>query len=142
MNYDRPNYEVTSSIVCEDVRIEGNGKEILIGVYNETIIVGAMPYAFPKLCFRFTARVKKPDLLVCAYKLIDPHGNALVDYPVVPVSPYLVGEATIFGFVASVVFNAEGEYVASFGIGEPPIPTMRFTVRKPTTAEEVAKVGG
>lgn len=33
----------TTVVVCEDIRIEGNGKHILIGVYPTDMIVGQFP---------------------------------------------------------------------------------------------------
>ena len=38
-----PKVEVLSAIVCDDVREENNGKEILIGVYSGTIAVQEIP---------------------------------------------------------------------------------------------------
>jgi|SRR5208282_3942853 len=48
----KQNVRVSSFIVCDDVRREYNGKEILIGVYNNVIIFPALPSVMPNLVFR------------------------------------------------------------------------------------------
>lgn len=40
---DRPQLEVKHVIVCDDIRREDNGKEILIGVYSGGIVVPSFP---------------------------------------------------------------------------------------------------
>lgn len=38
-----PSPQVVSALVCEDVRIERNGKHLLIGVYPSDIVMGQVP---------------------------------------------------------------------------------------------------
>ena len=38
-----PKVEILSAVVCDDVREENNGKEILVGVYSGTIAVQEIP---------------------------------------------------------------------------------------------------
>jgi hypothetical protein len=39
------------SLLCDDVRVESNGKFIVIGVYTPNIHVPTLPFALPTLCF-------------------------------------------------------------------------------------------
>jgi hypothetical protein len=41
----RPTLEVKYAIVCDDIRTEDNGKDIIIGVYNDKILVRSFPAA-------------------------------------------------------------------------------------------------
>ncbi len=38
------------TILCDDIRREVGGKASLIGVYNDVILVSAIPHIFSKLC--------------------------------------------------------------------------------------------
>lgn len=38
-------------LVCDDVRVEINGKFIIIGLYTPNILVPQLPFAFPSLTF-------------------------------------------------------------------------------------------
>ena len=39
------------TIVCDDIRKENNGKRLLIGVYNDSILLPAFPCTLAALCF-------------------------------------------------------------------------------------------
>jgi hypothetical protein len=49
-------YSIIHTIICDDVRREDNGKEILIGVYNDTIVLETTPTMLPVFAVRFLAR--------------------------------------------------------------------------------------
>lgn len=66
-------YQVKSIIVCDDVRREDNGKEILIGVYTDTIVtVKEPPIVLPKLCIRIQLSTKKSEFKNVSCKIISP----------------------------------------------------------------------
>jgi hypothetical protein len=58
-------YVLKSLIVCDDVRSEASGKDIIIGVYNDSIVFKAFPALLPKLSFRIMliANTKIRDLI-------------------------------------------------------------------------------
>jgi hypothetical protein len=39
------------TLICDELRIENNGKLIIIGVYGSTILVPQIPFVFPSLTF-------------------------------------------------------------------------------------------
>jgi len=47
-------YLLHSLLVCDDIRMEANGKAIIIGVYDEAIIFQSFPAAMPKLMLRLS----------------------------------------------------------------------------------------
>lgn len=53
-------FEVVNALVCEDVRREINGKEILIGVYGSAIVVPSFPLDLNVMCW-FQVRAPKGD---------------------------------------------------------------------------------
>lgn len=53
-------FEIVNALVCEDVRREVNGKEILIGVYGNAIVVPSFPVDL-NLMFWFQARAPQGD---------------------------------------------------------------------------------
>lgn len=42
-----PNFEISAVVICDDVRKEASGKDILIGVYGGGILVPSFPVAIP-----------------------------------------------------------------------------------------------
>ena len=36
-------------MICDDVRVEDNGKTIIIGIYHDNIIVPGLPFVMPNL---------------------------------------------------------------------------------------------
>jgi hypothetical protein len=39
--------EIAATVICDDVRQEVNGKQIIIGVYGNRIVVSSMPFGIP-----------------------------------------------------------------------------------------------
>ena len=46
------NFTLRSMIICDDLRREDNGKDIIIGVYNDDLVFGSFPGAVSALFFR------------------------------------------------------------------------------------------
>jgi hypothetical protein len=51
--------KIKSLIICDDVREERSGKEILIGVYAGAIVFPKFPARLPKLVFRIDVQILK-----------------------------------------------------------------------------------
>jgi len=66
--------KITSIIVCDDVRKEITGKDILIGVYSGTINVSAYPVTFP-IALWFEIEPDEAGDLNCGVKIETPSGN-------------------------------------------------------------------
>jgi hypothetical protein len=57
-------FNVTAVVLCDDIRFELNNKQILVGVYNGTIVVSSFPAEFP-VCWwiqTFASEVGKFEL--------------------------------------------------------------------------------
>ena len=101
--------DLQSSLLCDDVRQERNGKFILIGLFD-ALGVPAFPAVFQRLCivnrwccgegtFMQRSRILKPD------------GDALVEgKPVKVVLPHAEATATSVEFFVNVRFETEGTY--------------------------------
>jgi hypothetical protein len=69
-------YKVEHVIVCDDVRREDNGKELLIGVYNHAIIVAEdPPYTLMKLCFRILVDLRSTGKKKMVFVINTPSGR-------------------------------------------------------------------
>lgn len=76
MSEDTPDAAVTpvSVIVCDDIRQEISGKQILIGVYSEDIIVQSLPTTLT-LCFWIQVLRKNSYGGNAKIRVTDPSGN-------------------------------------------------------------------
>ena len=101
--------DLQSSLLCDDVRQERNGKFILIGLFD-ALGVPAFPAVFQRLCIvnrwccgegEFTQRSR----------IIKPDGNALVAGKFVKVVlPHSEATATSVEFFVNVRFETQGTY--------------------------------
>jgi hypothetical protein len=71
-------YQVRSVIVCDDVRREGNGKELLIGVYPSAITLPAIPTVMPALCVRMEVVAKKLRYKIASCAIFGPDKKQIV----------------------------------------------------------------
>lgn len=69
-----PNLRILSAVICDDVRAEDNGKELLIGVYSGTITVHAIPsLPLPLRCW-INMKIEGPYATRLQFRAID-HNN-------------------------------------------------------------------
>lgn len=65
-------YSVIHTIICDDVRKEDNGKEILIGVYNDTLILDPIPAVIPSFAMRFLITTSQQEYTNVGGNIIGP----------------------------------------------------------------------
>jgi len=63
---------IRSVILCDDVRQEVTGKEILIGVYNDSMIFPSLPGSLKQLILRISCDLLDKDLKTAVISLRDP----------------------------------------------------------------------
>lgn len=73
------NADVSSVIICDDVRKELNGKDILIGVYSGTINVPAYPTVF-HAAFWIEIEPQGVGTIPCHFRIDMPSGNPPVEF--------------------------------------------------------------
>jgi hypothetical protein len=139
-------YDVVSALVCDDIREERSGKEILIGVYNSAIIFNQFPARWPRLTFRVGLKLRRADFKRVRAKIIDKHGKQLfsMDQPVEPPPPALINsddEAIIAFTVNNLTFPEPSRYTVSLAFDSEPEPVFHFQVRGPASDEEARRTG-
>jgi hypothetical protein len=71
-----------SAILCDEVRVENTGKEILIGVYQGQIHTANMPLQMPSLTIRFEFDFKGRTVDSFKMRMLDPNSNKLFEQDV------------------------------------------------------------
>src|ERR1700733_953063 len=89
-------YSIAYFMICDDVRIEKTGKEIIIRAYNDTLITNMFPFAMPTICLRVSVREERPHKN-STIMIKRPDGETLVSFTA-PVNYTNLGEQTIFNF--------------------------------------------
>ena len=134
-------FTLSAFIVCDDIRSEATGKDMLIGVYADAIILPRFPARLPKLCFRVTVTditVEKPKAFT--FYVHDTEGKARLQFEQVLPDNFPTAHST-FTFVAnSPAFDKPTELVASFGIDCVPTPIGRIAIREAATDDERARI--
>jgi hypothetical protein len=92
--------KLISAVVCDDIRTELNGKDILIGCYNDTIVIPSVPSVLPSLFFRLLFKSEFSGTSKFNLTLFDPEGK------------------TVFGTLGEMFVVRENEPIAvKIGIG-------------------------
>jgi hypothetical protein len=124
-----------SFIVCEDVRTEINGKQILIGAYAGAILAESLPAFWPIFAMRVEVSPKKDTYEGVQLKIEKPNGTLLSIFDMTNVKIRDVAYPAALVFQRSpMAFDMEGDYAVSLAMDCKPINIGSFTVaiRKPT----------
>lgn len=119
---------VRYALVCDDIREEKSGKETLVGVYSNKIIVGGLPAVLPKLCFRIRITpIRRP--LDISLSLRAPEGGDSITglKAVLPARAEESGEHTLNLVMSPFVLKAEGEYSLIVEHGGKEETALKFT---------------
>jgi hypothetical protein len=79
MKADLPNIEIRSAVICEQIRKEVNGKDILIGVYSADLIVASFPAIVP-LSFWLMLFADRPGPLALEFRILGVDGAAIAGF--------------------------------------------------------------
>ena len=123
-------YRVRSWLICDDVRIESNGKYILIGVYSGNITLRKpLPVTLPMLAFWIQLDLQKIEYGNYELRLLDPRkreaahfrGSARFARPDEP--------GVLICMTGPITLSSYGSYSVEFGMDGPPQLLGAFTVR-------------
>jgi hypothetical protein len=139
-------FEARSIIICDDVRAEAGGKQMIFGLYDEEILVQSFPVVLPKLCFRISTRVYGSDPKTISFKIHGKDGQEIVNFsgPHAPdPQQSIIGGYRRYGSLFAVqpcVFTAPGTFTISMGMDGPPRKVGEFYVVLPRNAEERSRL--
>jgi hypothetical protein len=126
--------KVINVLVCDDIRREMSGKEILIGAYADVIIVKQIPIKLRSLFVRVLFRISEGTERKFIFKLIDPNKRTIVEGEGSFEVKKTTEPATLPLALGEVEFHAQGIYTIHVSIGGGPTRKVgEFLVR---TAEE------
>ncbi|MCU0294065.1 MAG: hypothetical protein MUF10_19125 [Thermoanaerobaculaceae bacterium] len=83
----RPSAEVVDVIFCDQVRVENNGKLLLLGMYLNTIVVAKLPCMIPSFAFIVKWRLREGAVPEGRYSITSPSGKTLVTVELRPERP-------------------------------------------------------
>lgn len=135
-------YQVTSLLICEEIRFEANGKQMLIGVYNGTILVNSFPTVMPHFSIRIGMKVNKLTFKDAHVRVIDPARRTIINGTSTPKFESIEDEASISTSLSPFIFEIPGEYVVQLGMDGPPRKIGSFKVREAKAPAERLRVGG
>jgi hypothetical protein len=132
--------KIRSVILCDDARQEMNGKEILIGVYNDIIIFSKFPAFLRQLIIRISCDIVDGDAKSISMYVKDPSGTTVFENRLL--IPPEIGEHQVIGYIIQgLTFYSEGTYSVEVSIADdPPLRISDFVVRSPQSEEERRRV--
>jgi hypothetical protein len=128
-----------SVLVCDDIRIEVTGKEILIGVYSGAIVSPQFPFGLRSLAFRIAVERTQACKIV-KFSFLNPDGTTLTGTQGVapPLQPGEEEAKFIFELPTPMLAVA-GTYKIMFSMDGPLEEVGHVNVRAPNTQEEMER---
>jgi hypothetical protein len=102
---------VKYALLCDDIREEKSGKETLVGVYNDKVMVAGLPVVMPKLCFRIKTRPVKKQLDISISIKGPNDGESITGLKsFIPAKPEFPGGNTLSLIMSPFIIKSAGEY--------------------------------
>lgn len=116
--------------MCDDIRIENNGKYLLVGVYSGTIRVRKpLPVTLPMLSFWIQLELKKTDYGNCELRLLDAGGQEIACFRTPARFARTDEPGVLVCLTGPLTLARYGIYSVEFGLGSAPRPLGTFAVR-------------
>ncbi len=64
-------------MICDDIRVESNGKTIIIGIYHDSIIVSGLPFVMPQLVTWTKWDITKGPIKKFEFTVTAPDGKSM-----------------------------------------------------------------
>jgi hypothetical protein len=137
----QPKYKIRSVLICDDVRQEITGKEILIGLYNDSILFNAFPTIMSQFVVRISLDIFDLSTQKFRMSLIDPKGTTLNNSGA-PLNKDMFKDHVTFGFaMQGLTFYLPGKYEIHFALNDDPLEKISdFDVRLPRDDQEKSRV--
>jgi len=124
-------YDVLFFLAADDVRKEDNGKDIIIGVYNESMIVPTIPAALPTFTLWFQTKIRKLHFEKIKAHINDPSDKELVRIEGTIQFDNLIFPATFSLKVSPLLLSAFGIYSVFLGMDSEEEKVGQFEVLSP-----------
>ncbi len=124
-------YQLLHTLICDDIRREDNGKEILIGMLNSTIILDRVPAILATFGVRFLIESNKTNFEGVTLKIVDPNGEDIVI--ATSTFSFLTAEfpGSFFYKISPMPIQHYGRYGIWLGLDEEPVIVSSFDVAPP-----------
>src|SRR5262245_1276923 len=108
-------FSIINTIVCDDVRREDNGKEILIGVFNDTLVIDSVPAILATFGIRFLVKTNTKEAEVRGY-IVGPGENKIVQFGGQVVFANIKYSSSFFFKISPMMIPEYGEYKIYLGL--------------------------
>jgi uncharacterized protein DUF6941 len=123
-------FSIISTIICDDVRKEDNGKEILIGIFNDTMVIGSVPAVLATFGIRFLVKTNTKEVEIKGY-IIGPGKNKIVEFGGKAVFANIRFSSSISFKISPMMISEYGEYEIYLGLNSEPEKVHAFNVITP-----------
>jgi hypothetical protein len=129
--------DVRSVILCDDIRVETNGKLILVGTYS-SVVVPHIPLKVQKFCVYCEIKPDKVHYDRAEINIIDPNGKIIFSAVGSYDFRYTTMIMYLYAAVTDVTFEASGEHAVFLSLDSPPELIKTFSI---TEQDKLPPVG-
>jgi hypothetical protein len=134
-------YKLRSVIICDDVRQEISGKEILIGVYNYSVLFHQFPAGMPQLVMKIAIKLIDKEAKSFLLHLRDPNGTVIGQIGGDLTNLNYDEPVSIGAIIVPLTFYAPGLYTIDFALDGDPLEIIYdFEVRLPKDENERKRI--
>jgi hypothetical protein len=134
-------FVILSFLVCDDIRREYTGKDILIGVYNNVIIFPTFPVPVSSVIFRVSLQATAYGTTPVRFSVVDTAQKKNIITSEVEFNFQPQDYVHVFGFgIAGYVFAESTTLKSSIAFGEESHDLPEIIVRLPATDDERKRI--
>jgi hypothetical protein len=125
-------------LVCDEIREEVGGKQLIIGAYAGVILIPFLPFFSPKISVRFEIKVDKPHYDHAECTVFRPNGSIFYhDTRAFDIRYPEFATAIIF-VLNGLIFEHTGEYALLLAMDSAPMAVGNFSI---VTPEQIPQRG-
>jgi hypothetical protein len=132
------NFEIHSFLICDEVRNEVGGKQIIIGAYAGLMLVPFLPFMGTMLSLRFEVTAYKPTIDHAACTVLRPNGSIFYHHDMPFTVHYPRLPFPIVFMIPVPNFEHEGDYAVLLAMDSSPARVGTFKI---VTRENLPQFG-
>lgn len=134
----REAFRCRNVLICDEIREEVGGKQLIIGAYSGVILIPFLPFFAPKITVRFEIKVAKAHYDHAECTVLRPNGSIFYHDARTFDLRYPEFSTTIVFVLGGLTFEHTGDYTMLLAMDSAPMAVGDFSI---VTPEQIPQKG-